>query len=408
MSSSSGTPATDPYAMLADIERRWPARLAGSDAEREAQEHLGEALAALGASLERHHFTWPPHLYGALAVNFGVGVAATFIGRKRPLLGAALHALAAYSAWSELTRRGLVLRRLWPAVASQNVIATFRAPGDTGPVKRRLVLLAHADSAYTGLIFHPDVIRNVVGFPTEGKNHGKQMVLPLVSMIGLAALGALRAVGAAPRWEGIATALLTVPPAIVTAANLDVVARNHVVPGAADNLSGCVAGVELARRLAPRLQVGTELCVVITGCEEAGTGGADRLAQERDRDGMWPKDTTTILAIDTLANGDLFLLEEGELSRAPVPERLARAVAETSAEPGMVKVDTYVVPTGATDCYPFLRRGWDACALTSIDRTIGAPRHYHRPSDTAANLSPEELARSIDFAERLCLRLLAG
>jgi Zn-dependent M28 family amino/carboxypeptidase len=256
------------------------------------------------------------------------------------------------------------------------------------------------------MIFHPDVIRTVVGFPKEGKNHGKQLVLPVAAMVGLAALGALRVLGAAPRWASVATTLLTIPPAIVTAANLEVVARNHVVPGAADNLSGCVAGVELARRLAPRLQVGTELVVGITGCEEAGTGGADRLAAERDRDGMWPKDTTTILAIDTLANGDLFLLEEGELSRVPVPERLARAVAETSAEPGMLQVDRYVVPTGATDCYPFLRRGWDAFAITSIDRTIGAPRHYHRPSDTAANLSPDELGRSIDFAERLSARLL--
>lgn len=395
-----------PYDLLCEIERRWPARLAGTPAEREAQERLGEELLALGAKLDWHHFTWPPHLYGALALHFGVGVAGALVARRSPGLALLLHATAAASFVSEATRRGLVLRNLWPAARSQNLLARFRAPGDLSPVRRRVVLLAHADSAYTGLIFHPTVLRTVVGPPpADGAPKGKQLVLPTASLVALAALDVLRLTGRAPRWVDAATVLAAIPPAIVAALNLEVVARNHVVPGAADNLSGCVAVVELARRLAPTLAVGAELVVAITGCEEAGTGGADRLA--RDMAGSWPKDGTTIVAIDTLTNGDLFWLEEGELSRLPPPAWLVDAIGATSAEAGMPRVERYVVPTGATDALPFLVRGWDAIALTSIDRAIGAPRHYHRPTDTAANVSPDELARAIDFSERFVLRLLA-
>jgi hypothetical protein len=396
-----------PYDLLCEIERRWPARLAGTPAEREAQARLGEALAASGAALDWHRFTWPPHLYGALALHFGLGVLGAAVARRRPGLALALHAAAGVSFVSEATRRGLVLRNLWPAASSQNLLATFRAPGDASPVRRRLVLVAHADSAYTGLIFNPTVLRTVVGPPpANGGAKGKQLVLPTAALFGLAALDLLRLGGRAPRWVDVATALLALPPAVVAALNLEVVARNHVVPGAADNLSGCVAVVELARRLAPSLGPGVELVVAITGCEEAGTGGADRLA--RDMGGAWAKDTTTVVAIDTVTNGDLFWLEEGELSRITAPARLVEAIEATSAEAGMPKVERYVVPTGATDALPFLVRGWEAIALTSIDREIGAPRHYHHPTDTAANVSPEELGRSIDFAERFLRRLLAA
>lgn len=112
--------------------------------------------------------------------------------------------------------------------------------------------------------------------------------------------------------------------------------------------------------------------------------------------------------IDTTTNGDFFAcLEEGELWPVPVPERLRAAIQATSAEPGMLSVREHAIPAGATDALPFLARGYEAASLTSIYCDIGAPRHYHHPTDIAANVDPLELRRSIDFAERLCLRLLA-
>lgn len=397
----------DPYVLLTEIVQRFPARRAGSADERGAQQHLAKELEAAGGEVQTLSFEWPPHLYAGLALNYGLGALGAALSKRYPAAGLLLTGLSAASAVTELSRKGLVLRRLLGAVASQNVLATFRAPGDPPGPKHRLVLLAHADSAYTGFIFRPEVLRATLRpLPAPLAFLHKQLRLPTVALGGLSALAALRLAGFGGRWLDVATILMALPPAIVAALNLEVVIRDEIVPGAADNVSGCVAVVALARRLASKLPPGTELVCVITGSEEAGTGGAWSLA--RDMEAVWPKDRTTVLSIDTMSNGDLVQLEEGELWRIPVPERLAEAIAETSAEPGMLSVRNFIIPAGATDALPFLARGYEAVGLTCIDPEIRAPRHYHHPTDTPENVDPQELLRSIDFAERLCLRLLKG
>ena len=408
--SSAATPADEfaPYRFLCELLQAFPARLAGSPEERGAQERLAKAFEEIGGEPTWHAFDWPPHLYGGLALNFGVGVLGALVAKRSPLLGLALGATSAVSAVSELTRRGLVLRRLQGKRASQNLVVTFRPPGEAGmePV-RRLVLLAHADSAYTGVIFNPKVIRASLRPPPEALSWlKKQLRLPTASLGLLAALAAARVAGLRAPWVDVATGVLAIPPAIVAALNTEVLIRNHVVPGAADNMTGCVSVVELCRRLVPVLPARTELVAVITGSEESGTGGAFRLAEKME--GTWDKQTTTVLAIDTMTNGDLCVLEEGELWRHPIPEPLRAAIQSTSAEPGMPVIREYPIPAGATDALPFLVRGYTAAGLSSIDPDIGAPRNYHHPTDTAENVDPLELSRSLDFAERLCARILAG
>jgi hypothetical protein len=406
--STDTSPSNDaPYRLLVELLERFPARLAGSPAERGAQEMLAAAFAEIGGEATWRTFEWPPHLYGSLALHFGVGVLGAALAKRHPLAALALQATTAVSIVAELTRKGLILHRLLGSTTSQNLLVTFRPPGEAGTEPaRRLVLLAHADSAYTGVIFNPDVIKASLKPPPKPLGFlKKQLRLPTASLFALAGLSAARLLGASGTWVDVATALFALPPAIVSGLNIEVVVRDHVVPGAADNVSGCVSLVELARRLAPVLPPGTELVTVITGSEESGTGGAYRLAEQMA--GTWDKATTTVLAIDTMTNGELVSLEEGELFRVPVPERLRAAIQATSAEPGMLSVREHPIPAGATDALPFLAHGYEAAALTSIDRDIGAPRHYHHPTDIAANVDPLELRRSIDFAERLCLRLLA-
>lgn len=394
--------------MLADLLLRFPTRLAGSAAERGLQEQLAKDLTGLGGEASWHPFAWPPHLYGSLALHFGAATIGAAIAKRAPLFALLLQGTAAVSIGLQLTRKGLVLHRLLGSRESQNLLVSFRKPGEHGArVTRRVVLLAHADSAYTGLMFRPDLIKlSLTPPPAPLSFLKKQLRLPVASMVALTALSGARLAGVKGTWLDVLTGALALPPAIVAALNVDVVLRDTVVPGAADNMSGCVSVVELARRLAPVLPAGTELVAVITGSEEAGTGGATRLAEHMES--TWDKETTTVLSIDTMSNGELVCLEEGELWRMPVPERLAKAIEATGEEPGMLKVRQHQIPVGATDALPFLSRGYAAAALTSIDPDIGAPRNYHHPSDTAENVSPDELSRSIDFAERLCLRLLSG
>ena len=397
------TPRLTPVDRVRTLEELGPRRLTGSDTEKAAQAMLGRELESLGYQLDWRPFTWTQSLYASLLLHFGTAALATGVGFSAPFLGAGLHALVALSYTLESLRKGLVLRSLFPRITSQNLVATRPA---RGPRRKRLVLIAHADAAYTGVVFTPSLIKAATKQPPPGLGWLKKSLgLATATVALLAVLELLAGLGvwSAPGWL---RGLVTVPAVLTAVLNLDVVLRNRVVPGAADNLSGCTACVELAYRLEGKLPDDVELVIVISGAEEAGTGGAQRLAEQVVASGEWTPADTVVLGLDTLSNGTLRILEEGELWPLPIARPLVEAVADVNASlPESARVPTYVIPTGATDALPFLVRGFQSVSLTCIDPDIGAPRHYHHPTDTWSNMDAGQLDASIDFAERLILRL---
>jgi hypothetical protein len=378
-------------------------RLTGTPTEKAAQVQLGAALEQLGFDISMRPFRWTQSIYSSLMAHFGLATLASVVAFEWPLVGAMLHVGVALSYGLESLKRVHLIRALFPRIASQNLIALKPT---RAPLRRRIVLIAHADAAFTGTLFHPSLVRLATRQPPPGLGwFKKQLGIATASVLGLAVFEGLEAFGvwALPSW---ALCALSIPSVLSFLLNLEVVLRNRVVPGAADNLSGCVACIEVARRVQSQLPDDVEFIVVISGAEEAGTGGAQRLAEAVAASGEWERDKTVVLGIDTLSNGDLRVLEEGELWPIRIPASLLRAVdEENAAHPELTAVTPYVVPSGATDALPFLVRGFQAMSLTCIDAAIGAPRHYHRPTDTWTNLDPIQLERSIDFAARLVVRL---
>lgn len=392
-----------PIERLRALEELGPRRLTGTPTEKAAQELLGAELSKLGFSLQWRSFRFTQSIYAGLMAHFALAVLGTALVFRWPLAALGLHAFAALSYTLESTRRALLLRGLFPSISSQNLIATLPARAAR---RLRLVLVAHADAAFTGVLFTPSLIRIATKQPPRGLGYlKKQLGVAVATVALLAVLDALAVVGvwAAPWWLFLG---LSVPAFITFAFNLDVVLRNRVVPGAADNLSGCTACVELAHRLEGTLPDDVELVIVFTGAEEAGTGGALRLAQQLSREGAWDRKDTVILGLDTLTNGELRYLEEGEILPVAVPQALERAIQDTCGETQQ-QVTKYVIPSGATDALPFLAHGWQAVSLTCIDPVLGAPRHYHHPTDTWSNVDVAQLEASIDFAEHLTRRLAA-
>ena len=377
--------------------------MAGTPAEKAAQELLGAELERLGFTLEWHTFRFPQSTYSGLMAHFGLAVLGTLLGFRWPWAGFALHSFVAMSYSLESTRRALLLHGFFPSISSQNLIATMPAKAAR---RLRLVLVAHADAAFTGVVFTPGLIKLSTRQPPQGLGWlKKRLGVVVATVVALAVLEALAManVWAAPAWL---LAALTLPAFITFALTADVVLRNRVVPGAADNLSGCTACMELAYRLPGTLPDDLEFVIIFTGAEEAGTGGALRLAQELSRTNEWSRKDTVILGLDTLTNGELRYVEEGELWPVAVPPALELAIQATNDEqPSARRVTKYVIPVGASDALPFLAHGWQAVTLTCIDPSLGAPRHYHHPTDTWSNVDPAQLDASIDFAERLTLRL---
>jgi hypothetical protein len=388
------------------VSTECPGRRATSDAERLAALIAGEELGACGCRTEEQRFRFTGSIHQNYVLHFGLGALGTAVGGVSPPLAALLHGVASASFWYDGTHRGFLLRRLLTFRDSQNVIATLPAEGEA---RRRIVLLAHVDAPFTGLVMRPWFARRLA-----------ERNRPRWRLLGRPAELATKAEAAAALLDAIRAAvpplalplrplelLLGLPGLLVFLSNLEIALRAEVSPGANDNLSAVAALCVLARRLATSRPRDVEIVFVATGCEEAGWGGAKAL--ERERAGAWDRERTVVVALDCLGNGQLrYVRAEGEVRRIPVPEPLERAVREVAAsDPRFAGVTGFDVPIGGTDATPFLARGWRAVGLVAVDPDIGAPRHYHLPTDTLDRLDLDEVLLAVDFTEKLVRTLAA-
>lgn len=391
--------------LIARILRDCPRRVATGPDERRAQAIAAEALHSKGLTCRYHPFRFNDSAYENAALHFGIGSLGSLVSWAVPPLGALLHGAAAASYWLDSTRKVFLLRRLLGFRDAQNLVATLPAEGRPA---LRVVFLAHADAAFTGLTFHPKMIKTFTGPPQPrlGLLH-RPLALATRLQATQAALDLVRSFLGPLSLAFVPLDLLLAAPGFLTFAfALEVALRNEIVPGANDNLTGVAALPALAARLAPVKPPEVELVFVVTGCEEAQLGGSAALA--RDQADRWERERTVVVALDSLCGGDLlFIHREGEVQGQDVPRWLSGLVLQVAAsEPRFAEVEGFDVPAGGSDAAPFLCAGWDAVALTCVDRTIGAPRHYHRPSDTLENLDMDKVQFSVDFAERFTNALI--
>ena len=389
--------------LVGSIIRECPRRKAAGPDERRSQEMMRTELESLGLSIEVRPFRFNDSLHANMALHFGTAVLGTVISGVFPAAGLALHSLAAGSYWADATRRGYVLRRLLGFKDGANLIATAKA---TGPVRRRVVIVAHADAGFTGWTFNPAMVK------LTGPGHGgpaflrHPISLAVQTTAVLAALDAVRMV-AGP----LALPLrpleyaLTVPALIAFLLNMQILVHNEVVPGANDNLGSVAALPVLAMRLLAGKPADVELVFVVSGMEEASLGGADALAHQMEAE--WEKDATVVIAIDSIANGELnYVRSEGEVAFGEISPWLKDQLEATARDlPGFGEIKGFEPPVGGTDAWPFMVRGWTAAGLVCVDPELGTPRHYHLPGDTLENLEMGLLMRSIDYLEALVKRL---
>jgi hypothetical protein len=271
-------------------------------------------------------------------------------------------------------------------------------------VRLRIVLLSHVDAAYTGVGFRPSFVRRFGSRPGSATYKGLRVATG--ALAALAALDLWSLAFGRSRRRDVARALLTVPPLLSFALNADVVARDQVVPGAMDDLSGVAGMILLARRWIPRLPDDVELVCVATGAEEAGLGGAQALVAEMAD--AWSKRETVILGLDGLANGALRVFDEGEIVPARRHGELRARVLEVAASNARFEeVTPFDIPVGGTDALPFAQRGYSALTLGCVDAECGMPRHYHLPTDTPENLEAEKIPFCVDFADAVIASLIA-
>lgn len=400
--SSSDMTAQRMRTLIERILKECPRRLATSEDERRAQDILADTFQETGLFTRFQPFRYNQSLYANIALHFGLASVGNVVGHWHPRLNAMISGLASTSYWADSSRKGYVLRRLFPWHDSQNLIGVSAAKNHEPRV--RVVLIAHADAAYTGRMFQPDVMRRALNAPLPDNMQFLERVMQVatLSQAAIAGIDLLRELS--PRRKEDKThvllrTLLSVPALVVTLANLDVVLRNEIVPGANDNLTGCAALPILAERLLRDQPNDVEYIFVVAGAEEASLGGSDALARAYIH--KWNPDNTIILGVDTLSNGDIrFIEREGEVQPLSIATRLRHCLQRAAATDVRFKtVRGFDMPVGGTDAQPFMRRGYHATTITCVDPEIGAPRNYHHPSDTLENIDPTRLSESVDFVE---------
>ncbi len=392
--------------LITRIVESCPRRVAGSDSERRAHEIFAAELAEVGLEVRAPSMRTTTHTYALIALHFGIATLGTLLTLVQPAVALVLHALAALSYFREGTRRGSWIRALMPQRPSQNVLGVLRGAGE---LRLRVVVLGHIDAAYTGWLFNPAMIRGAtreppiaaLGFLRKGLlvATGATGLLAVLDLVLL-----LTGASTSPLLLALVV-LLGLPAAIAFVLNLQVVLHNTVVPGANDNLSGCAGAAELARRMVADPPAGVELVFGATGAEEAGAQGARRLIEQmRER---WDPADTVFLGLDGLSNGTLRAFREGEILTIPISGWLESIRAEIDRDPVLGPLPLFDLPVGATDALPFRAAGYEGLTLGCVDPEIGAPRHYHRPSDTPSNLDYAQLMRSIDVAEAFLKKMVA-
>lgn len=134
-------------------------RPATTDAEARAADYLERVFAARGLEVERHDFDCPRTYSWAFILYHLLTMGAAVAANWYPFAAAALGFVVAVTMWSDLdTRWGL--SAVMPKGPSQNVIARHVPRARRGEKVRKVVLVAHYDSARASLAFSPALVRN--------------------------------------------------------------------------------------------------------------------------------------------------------------------------------------------------------------------------------------------------------
>ena len=382
-----------------------PDRSPGSKDEHRAQVILRAQLTRLGGRAVWRRFRFSKSLYLVLGLHFTLAVVASALFFVTPLVAATIHALLAISYICDSNRWGYLLRSLLPSVTASNLVVTFPS---RQPMRRRIVITAHADAAPTGWMFQQSGLGSVEKTPKLLRQIGRPL---LIAVIGLFAVSAIEI----KAWATDASFLTNHPGAfygfsiyfaVLAVLNMQVWWNNATVAGANDNLSACAALPILAKRLKASQPDDIELVFVVTACEEAGTGGAYQLARELR--GEWGVEETDVVVLDSIGGGELSLFQEGEMIPWRIPPHLEETVLKAAqADERFENLVLFPLPAGATDATAFLSRGFHAICLGRIDRRLGTPCNYHLPGDTPDNLDFDAVIQTVDFVERVA-RSLAG
>ena len=222
-------------------------RPATTDAEASAADYIEDVFRARGLDVERQEFDCPRTYSWPLVVCHVLTISAAALSLVWSWPALALAALAAVLLWLEIEMR-FSLSRFLPKGPSQNLIARHVPRARRGERLKRVVILAHYDSAVSSLAFSPGLAKNI---RLMGQlSLGATVLTTLVILIG-----ALPFAAEWGPWAGYvalaAAAYLLVPLFINVHRELFM----HATDGANGNASGVAAMLGVMEATVPEADV---------------------------------------------------------------------------------------------------------------------------------------------------------
>jgi hypothetical protein len=359
-------------ATIAELAEEIGPRRPTGPGERAAAEALIARLRASGLAAEAEPFAGYATFAGPFGIVLGLALAPALMPRRRRLWRATASGLAAAALLGEGSLVHTPLSRALARRPSRNVVAPIEPRRE---VRRTLCLLAHMDSSRSGLIFD----RRVVDWMPRWIAASSALVLLAAALEPFSRRRPVRRLLALAR-GGLAASL-----GLLAEREL----RGVDVPGANDNASGCGVVTALAARLAAAPPETTRIVVLLTGCEEAGTLGAQAFRDSRDTSGWM------FLNFDNVGGpGSVrFLRREGVIAKWRADPGLVSAAEGVAARRPELRMAPEDSPAGLTyDSSPIHAAGGRAMTISVQDGFIP---DLHQPSDVLANVSPDGVARTI-------------
>jgi len=305
--------------------------------------------------------------------------------------GIAIALVALGSILLELQFRHNPIRALLPTGQSQNVWVRID-PSETPAT--HVALVAHLDTHRTPLVFSSDGwVRMFEKLVPIGMAFAVLQILVMASSLILA-LPLLRWIALVPM--AIALGML----ALMLQAD-----RTPYSPGAGanDNASGVAVALEIAEQLSRQPLAHTAVWIVLTGCEEVGSYGAQdflqRHASELDG-GVW-------FTLDNIGSRDgvpVYLAQETFLTTAKSDPELLRMAHEIAAARPDLRAHEIKMKGAYTDGALGAKYGLRVLTFESHNDS-GMLSDWHRPSDTVQNVSVECADATMHLIQHLLQRI---
>jgi hypothetical protein len=359
-------------------------RLAGSDAERRAANHLSSRLSkGLGreASTEPTQIwpRWPlVHLVHAL-----LAIAGSAVSVSNATVGTILVAAATVATIGEVTGRLSLTSRVTGRRASQNVVSpeSSTRPGT-------LVLTAHYDTGKGGAVY---------GRTATRLSARTGLVVPFVAaLLLLLATTTAHLIGL----DGTALKAIQFVPTVALIVSLPLLADvllSGPAPGANDNASGVATVLRLAERYGGGDLDHLDVHVLLTGAQEVGARGMQAWLK-RHRKELHPQ-STIVLNVDEVGSGTVrYATKEGPVvahRQHRQLKQLCDQIAREDADEGRYGAE----PTTSRrpgDAYAARARGIPAITISCAP----APDH-HRATDTPDRIDRAALDRAFGFCSEL-------